>query len=119
VDEDVCELDVAPLDSPKKSRVFPELEKLRVNEQEAVITMFFTVPSEENVDGFGEQPFTVTVAEVAELSIVTLIGCVTELTIATPASTHPFAALFDVIGNVVGDDIVVEYSVIAPDPTDV
>jgi hypothetical protein len=58
----------------KPSLAFPEFEKLKLKEQEGFIVMLWAEPSAEKLDGLGEQPLTVTVAEEAPFTIVILMG---------------------------------------------
>jgi hypothetical protein len=61
----------------KPSLVLPEFEKAKVKEQEGFIVIVWAEPSEAKVDGLGEQPLIVTVADEAELLMVILIGWLT------------------------------------------
>jgi hypothetical protein len=89
----VDEVDENALATLKPLRVFPLLEKDRVNGEPATIVIVCGFPSAAKVAGEGEPPFTVTVAAGAELFMVTVIGCATVFTVKVAEAELRFASV--------------------------
>jgi hypothetical protein len=71
----------------KPSRVLPELVNISVYVQDGSIRMLCADPSLRKYVGAGSHPENVKLAEAAELAMVILIGCVTNVTAKVYANT--------------------------------